>query len=142
MTETDPYAPGTTFTIQIDGDNLTRLKGEYANLIASIEKRLGQFTWSPTASAYISGPFPLYLGGSGFEAGNLLSQNIETARGKLVTRLGTTYTNAYQLRWGLEFILEDSKALEELNGMSADEFAAFIPTTTPTPPGATPGAGK
>lgn len=121
---------GDTFTIAINAENLTRLKGEYGDLIKAIEARLGAFQWDDNSNMYLSGPFPLWVGGAGFTQAQALSAKLEKIRADLVQRLTSTKENASNLYVGLQRLLADTSAVEDLNSMTAEEFNSFIPVST------------
>lgn len=121
---------GDTFTIAINAENLTRLQGEYGDLIKAIESRLGAFQWDAKSNMYLSGPFPLWVGGAGFTQAQALAAKLEQVRADLVQRLTSTKENSSNLYVGLQRLLADTTAVEELNTMTAEDFNSFIPVST------------
>lgn len=122
---------GTDFTIKIDEATLRRLKTEYGALIEDMDTRLANYQWDggePNSTLVLGEPFPLRLGGAEFTAAVGLVKALDVVRKNLTGRFDTVYTNASNLYWGLQFLLEDSDAVEHLTDMTAQQFDQFIPT--------------
>ncbi|SNQ46307.1 conserved hypothetical protein [Frankia canadensis] len=131
--------------IVIDEATLTRLKTEYATLLDDIDTRMSTYKWgnSPGSRLNLDEQFPLRLGGADFAAAVSLAKDLEKIRQNLTGRIGDTYTNASNLRWGLEYLLADTNHIEPLNKMTAEEFESYIPTSTTTPgSGSSSGSGS
>ena len=121
--------------IKIDQPTLERLKTQYTNLLADMDKRLASYQWNtvaPTSKLQLSDPLRLRLGGADFTEAVGLANALEGVRKNLTERFDTTYTNTSNLRWGLQYLLEDSEAVEGLNKMTATDFDSFIPTDNVT----------
>ncbi len=118
--------------IVIDEPTLTRLKNKYQALLDDIDLRMTNYTWgtNPDSQISLGDAFPLRLGGAGFTEAVNLAKDLEKVRTNLTGRIDTTYTNATNLRWGLQYLLDDSSAVEHLNTLTAAEFESFIPTST------------
>ncbi|MCK9904847.1 hypothetical protein CC117_27360 [Parafrankia colletiae] len=135
--------------IKISGKTLETLRQQYGDQSAAIETRLAVYPWAPgnvRATVALAEPLPLRLGGAGFTAGVGLAKAIELVRKNIGERLDTVWTNSDDLNWGLQFLLENSKAVEGFNTMTAAEFESYIPAgsaspvpggsaTPPVPPG-------
>ncbi|EFC80118.1 hypothetical protein [Parafrankia sp. EUN1f] len=125
---------GDEFTIVVDEATLKRLKGEYQTLLNDIDLRMNYFKWTPESTTTVSlgTAFPLRLGGSGFTEAVGLAQGVELVRQNLVERVNNLYTHATNLRWGLEYLLEEAERTEGENvtTMTAGEFSSYMPGDT------------
>ncbi|MGF7239062.1 MAG: hypothetical protein ACQSGP_29525 [Frankia sp.] len=124
---------GTEFTIKIDEPTLKRLKTEYGSLISDMDTRLANYQWDsgePKSTLILGEPFPMHLGGADFTEAVGLANALDVVRKNLTGRFDTVYTNASDLYWGLQFLLADSDAVENLAKMTAQQFDQFIPTDT------------
>ncbi len=113
-------------TIKIDETSLKRLQGEYEDLSAEFKKRADSYPWSTTADVSIEYPFYLKLGGASFEEAQALVKKLEKVRTNLAERFDLTYKDSEGLASGIKSLLADTDAVEELNGMTADEFGTFV----------------
>ncbi|OAA29204.1 hypothetical protein UG55_100315 [Frankia sp. EI5c] len=132
------------WTIEVTEQTLQSLRKEYEGLLAEIGDRLATHAWSSGAPALsLRRPFPLWLGGAQFTEAVELASALGDLREQIVGRVSSTYSNTSSLYWGLEFLLTDSEAVEELSTLTAAEFEAFIPIggAQPTGGGAGGGAG-
>ncbi len=122
-------------TIVIDEATLTSLRDKYAGLLDEIDTRLVNYKWgdNPDSQLTLGDAFPLRLGGDSFTEAVGLAKDLDSVRQKLTGRIDATYTNATNLRWGLQYLLEDTDAVEHLTTMTGEEFESFIPTSTSTP---------
>jgi hypothetical protein len=137
---------GTEFTIKIDEPTLQRLRTEYGDLLEDMDTRLADYQWD-SGETYsdltLGDQFPLSLGGAEFAQAVKLAKELDKVRKNLTGRFDTVYSNASNLYWGLQSLLEDTDAVEHLNQMTAEEFSEFIPTETTQGPGDGPtGQGK
>ncbi|KPM56537.1 hypothetical protein CcI49_00920 [Frankia sp. CcI49] len=128
---------GEELTIRMDETALRDRMKEYIGLLDDIDRRSSTFQWGPDAVSTLAlgAPFPLRLGGSGFTEAVGLAQNFERVRQNLVERVNTVYTNTSNLRWGLEYLLADSDAVESANAstLTGTLFDSFMPSQTTTP---------
>ncbi|GAA3622144.1 hypothetical protein GCM10022223_43810 [Kineosporia mesophila] len=115
-----------TLTIKIDEGALRRLQSEYTDLAAEFKKRAGEYGWSDKGNVTIAYPFYLQMGGASFEEAKSLIKALEKVRGNLLERFQLTYGDADGLSVGLKSLLAETDLAEELNGMTADEFGAYI----------------
>jgi hypothetical protein len=132
--------------IHIDQPTLNRLKTQYVDLLTDLDTRLASYQWDsgdPASTVRLGDPFKLRLGGAEFTEAVGLASALDVVRKNLTGRFDTVYTNASNLRWGLQYLLEDSDAVEHLNTMTSADFESFIPTENTTPdPGAGGGGGR
>ncbi|WP_261556597.1 hypothetical protein [Frankia tisae] len=132
-------------TIVIDESTLTKLRDKYVGLLDEIDTRLVNYKWgdNPDSQLTLGDAFPLRLGGGQFAEAVSLASDLDHVRQRLTGRIDSTYTNATNLRWGLQYLLEDSDAVEHLNTMTGEEFESFIPTSSASPgDGGDDGAGS
>ncbi|CUU56044.1 hypothetical protein Ga0074812_106299 [Parafrankia irregularis] len=136
---------GDEFTIVVDEATLKRLKGEYQALLTDIDLRMNYYKWTPQSTTAVSlgTAFPLRLGGSGFTEAVGLAQGVELVRQNLVERVNNLYTHATNLRWGLEYLLEEAERTEGENvtTMTAGEFSSYMPGESSTTGAGTTGLG-
>jgi hypothetical protein len=129
MAAGDAYT-STEFTIKIDEATLKRLQTEYTDLAAEFKKRADYYPWASTGSASIEYPFNLKLGGPAATEPQNLIRAINTIRTNLAERFQLTYGDSDALAGGIKALLADTDAVEDLNGMTADEFGSYVQSST------------
>jgi len=121
-----PEYTNSDFTITIDEATLKRLQVEYESLTDELKLRADSYPWSSTADVTIESPFYLQLGGGSFTEATALVKKLEKIRTNLAERFQLTYQDADGLAVGIKALLKDTDAVENLNDMTADEFASFV----------------
>jgi hypothetical protein len=119
------------YVIKIDEPTLKRLETKYGNMIGDMDTRLANYQWDggePNSTLTLSDPFPMRLGGADFTQAEGLANALDKVRQNLVNRFDTVYENGSDLYWGLQFLLADSNATENLATMTAQQFDGYIPT--------------
>ncbi|CAO5147337.1 conserved hypothetical protein [Frankia sp. AiPs1] len=126
--------------IVIDEPTLIGLRNKYQGLLDDIDTRMTDYQWgtNPDSRLSLGDEFTLRLGGADFVEAVGLAKDLGKIREKLAGRVDSTYSDATNLRWGLEYLLQDTDAVEHLTTMSAQEFQSFIPVSTTS---ATEGSG-
>jgi hypothetical protein len=136
---------GDQYVIQIDHATLERLLGEYTALVDELDRRRGFYQWGSGGKDVILSlkqPFLLNLGGGDFVEAGRLGTALDTLRQGLVKRLDHVHGHSTAIRWGLQYLLDDSQATEDghLKTMKAGEFSSYFPAASGGAAGSTPPA--
>ncbi|WP_426565444.1 hypothetical protein ACPPVT_03330 [Angustibacter sp. McL0619] len=119
--------------ITIDEHRLDELKSEYTAHQADATRAGKLYPWPTDAGGAVSGDLsvvlPLRLGADAFPEGVSLKSSADAVRLALAARVAAFADAAYQLEWGLTFLLRDADATETFNEMTAQQFASYIPVT-------------
>ena len=116
--------------IIVSEEFLRNLQREYAGYVEILDKTVGKvvaYGVEDGSRVDITQPIPVRLGGKGFDEAVTINGKIEVIRQGLVDRCKKTRTELHHLDYGLQFLLADSDAVEDISTLTSQQFEYFIP---------------
>jgi hypothetical protein len=118
--------------IVINEAYLQQLQLTYAFNVAELDALDGKvfkYGTLPDANVDYTKPFRLSVGGANFSEAIDMTGTLETTRSGLGARLKSAHDHLRTMQYGIQFLLADSTATEQLSTLTADQWNYFMNPT-------------